>query len=86
MRRSPAPRPKVSGLYISSAFGGATMNVPPCGPSGGATERASGRMFADALARSKARHSAHGPDERRSLKWMQTGASYFREVVRSLVL
>lgn len=27
-RRSPAPRPKVSGAYISSAFGGGTTNAP----------------------------------------------------------
>ena len=28
MTRSPAPRPKVSGLYISSAFGGGTTKTP----------------------------------------------------------
>src|SRR5262249_9512205 len=28
MRRSPAPRPNTSGLYISSAFGGGTTKLP----------------------------------------------------------
>jgi hypothetical protein len=37
-------------------------------------------------AESKAGHVAHGPDERRSIKWMDTGARYFREVVRTLAL
>ncbi len=31
-------------------------------------------------------HIAHGPDERKSIKWLVPGADYFRDVVRSLVL
>ena len=37
-------------------------------------------------AEGKARHSAHGPDERKSVKWLEPGADYFREIVRTLAL
>ena len=37
-------------------------------------------------AEGKAAHSAHGPDERKSVKWMGPGADYFREIVRTLAL
>ena len=37
-------------------------------------------------AESKAGHVAHGPDERRPIKWMDPGATFFREVVRTLAL
>ena len=37
-------------------------------------------------AEGKAGHGAHGPDERKSLKWMGPGAEYFREIVRTLAL
>jgi acetylornithine deacetylase/succinyl-diaminopimelate desuccinylase-like protein len=37
-------------------------------------------------AEAKAAHGAHGPDERKSIKWLVPGADYFRDVVRSLVL
>jgi acetylornithine deacetylase/succinyl-diaminopimelate desuccinylase-like protein len=37
-------------------------------------------------AEATAGHGAHGPDERRPIKWMEPGAEYFREVVRTLVL
>lgn len=37
-------------------------------------------------AESKAGHGAHGPDERKSVKWTEPGAEYFREVVRRLAL
>jgi acetylornithine deacetylase/succinyl-diaminopimelate desuccinylase-like protein len=38
------------------------------------------------LAEAKAGHLAHGPDERRPLKWIVPGALYFRDVVRTLAL
>jgi carboxypeptidase PM20D1 len=37
-------------------------------------------------AEGKAAHSAHGPDERKPVKWLEPGASYFREIVRTLAL
>jgi len=37
-------------------------------------------------AEAKAAHAAHGPDERKSLKWLAPGADYFREIVRTLAL
>ncbi len=37
-------------------------------------------------AEGKAAHGAHGPDERKSVKWLQPGGEYFREIVRSLAL
>jgi acetylornithine deacetylase/succinyl-diaminopimelate desuccinylase-like protein len=37
-------------------------------------------------AEGRAAHAAHGPDERKIVKWMDPGAEYFREVVRTLVL
>ena len=37
-------------------------------------------------AEGKAAHGAHGPDERKSLKWLAPGADYFREIVRTLAL
>jgi acetylornithine deacetylase/succinyl-diaminopimelate desuccinylase-like protein len=37
-------------------------------------------------AESKAAHGAHGPDERKSVKWMGRGAEYFRAIVRALVV
>jgi len=37
-------------------------------------------------AEGKAGHSAHGPDERKAVKWMMPGAEYFREIVRTLAL
>jgi acetylornithine deacetylase/succinyl-diaminopimelate desuccinylase-like protein len=37
-------------------------------------------------AEATAGHGAHGPDERKSIKWMEPGADYFRAVVRTLVL
>jgi acetylornithine deacetylase/succinyl-diaminopimelate desuccinylase-like protein len=37
-------------------------------------------------AEAKAAHGAHGPDERKSVKWLVPGADYFREIVRTLVL
>jgi acetylornithine deacetylase/succinyl-diaminopimelate desuccinylase-like protein len=37
-------------------------------------------------AEAAAGHAAHGPDERKSIKWMEPSAEYFREVVRTLVL
>ena len=37
-------------------------------------------------AEAKAAHAAHGPDERKSVKWLEPGAEYFREVVRRLAL
>jgi acetylornithine deacetylase/succinyl-diaminopimelate desuccinylase-like protein len=35
---------------------------------------------------SKTGHFAHGPDERKSTKWLVPGADYFRDIVRTLVL
>jgi acetylornithine deacetylase/succinyl-diaminopimelate desuccinylase-like protein len=35
---------------------------------------------------SKAAHSAHGPDERKSVRWIQPGLEYFRDIVRTLAL
>jgi acetylornithine deacetylase/succinyl-diaminopimelate desuccinylase-like protein len=37
-------------------------------------------------AEAAAGHSAHGPDERKSVKWLEPGAEYFRDVVRTLAL
>ena len=37
-------------------------------------------------AESKSGHLAHGPDERVQLKWMDAGMTFFRDVVRTLVL
>ena len=37
-------------------------------------------------AEGKAGHAAHGPDERKSVKWFGPGGDYFREIVRTLVL
>jgi acetylornithine deacetylase/succinyl-diaminopimelate desuccinylase-like protein len=37
-------------------------------------------------AEGKAAHLAHGPDERKPVKWLTPGADYFREIVRTLVL
>jgi carboxypeptidase PM20D1 len=37
-------------------------------------------------AEGRAGHGAHGPDERRPVKWLTPAADYFREVVRTLVL
>ncbi|HEY2513125.1 MAG TPA: hypothetical protein VGI39_19790, partial [Polyangiaceae bacterium] len=37
-------------------------------------------------AESKSGHLAHGPDERAQLKWMPAGVTFFRDVVRTLVL
>ncbi|HEY8087159.1 MAG TPA: M20/M25/M40 family metallo-hydrolase [Polyangiaceae bacterium] len=37
-------------------------------------------------AEGKAAHAAHGPDERKSVKWLAPGAEGFRDVVRLLVL
>jgi hypothetical protein len=34
----------------------------------------------------KAGHLAHGPDERRPVKWIAPTSAYFRAIVRSLVL
>jgi acetylornithine deacetylase/succinyl-diaminopimelate desuccinylase-like protein len=39
-----------------------------------------------ARAEAKAGHSAHGPDERKSVKWLVPAADYFREIVRTLAL
>jgi acetylornithine deacetylase/succinyl-diaminopimelate desuccinylase-like protein len=36
-------------------------------------------------AEGKAAHSAHGPDERRSTKWLAPAGDAFRDVVRALV-
>jgi len=35
-------------------------------------------------AEAKAGHAAHGPDERKPIKWTDPGAEYFRDVVRTL--
>jgi acetylornithine deacetylase/succinyl-diaminopimelate desuccinylase-like protein len=37
-------------------------------------------------AEGKAGHGAHGPDERKSVKWLVPGADYYRDIVRTLVL
>ncbi len=37
-------------------------------------------------AEATAGHAAHGPDERKSIQWLEPGAEYFREVVRTLAL
>jgi acetylornithine deacetylase/succinyl-diaminopimelate desuccinylase-like protein len=37
-------------------------------------------------AESKAAHVAHGPDERKSVKWMARGAEYFRAIVHALAV
>ena len=37
-------------------------------------------------AEGKAGHGAHGPDERKSVKWLGPGADYFREIVRTLAM
>jgi acetylornithine deacetylase/succinyl-diaminopimelate desuccinylase-like protein len=37
-------------------------------------------------AEAAAGHAAHGPDERKSVKWLEPGAEYFRDVVRTLAL
>jgi acetylornithine deacetylase/succinyl-diaminopimelate desuccinylase-like protein len=37
-------------------------------------------------AEGKAAHGAHGPDERKPVKWLDPGAEYFREIVRTLAL
>jgi acetylornithine deacetylase/succinyl-diaminopimelate desuccinylase-like protein len=37
-------------------------------------------------AEGKAAHGAHGPDERKPVKWLAPGADYFREIVRTLAL
>jgi acetylornithine deacetylase/succinyl-diaminopimelate desuccinylase-like protein len=37
-------------------------------------------------AEGKAGHGAHGPDERKPMKWLAPGAEYFRDVVRTLTL
>jgi carboxypeptidase PM20D1 len=37
-------------------------------------------------AEAKAGHAAHGPDERKPVKWVEPGAEYFREVVRALAM
>jgi acetylornithine deacetylase/succinyl-diaminopimelate desuccinylase-like protein len=37
-------------------------------------------------AEAKAAHGAHGPDERKSLKWLVPGADFWRGIVRALVL
>jgi acetylornithine deacetylase/succinyl-diaminopimelate desuccinylase-like protein len=37
-------------------------------------------------AEGRAGHGAHGPDERRSVKWLAPGADAFRAIVRALVL
>jgi hypothetical protein len=34
----------------------------------------------------KAAHIAHGPDERRSLRWLSPMNRFFRDVVRTLAL
>jgi acetylornithine deacetylase/succinyl-diaminopimelate desuccinylase-like protein len=41
---------------------------------------------ASTRAESKAGHAAHGADERKSEKWMEKRAEFFREIVRTLVL
>ena len=52
------------------------IGIASYGVSPGAATRAEG----------KAGHVAHGPDERKALKWLVPGADYFREIVRTLVL
>ena len=52
------------------------IGIKACGVSPGMGSRAE----------ATAGHSAHGPDERKSIKWMEPGADYFRAVVRTLVL
>jgi acetylornithine deacetylase/succinyl-diaminopimelate desuccinylase-like protein len=53
-----------------------TIGIKAYGVSPGMGSRAEGA----------AGHGAHGPDERKPIKWMDPGAEYFREVVRTLVL
>jgi len=50
--------------------------IPAYGVSPGMSSRAEG----------KAGHGAHGPDERKPAKWLAPGASYFRDIVRTLAL
>jgi acetylornithine deacetylase/succinyl-diaminopimelate desuccinylase-like protein len=37
-------------------------------------------------AEARAGHAAHGPDERKAVKWLDPGADFFRDVVRTLAL
>jgi acetylornithine deacetylase/succinyl-diaminopimelate desuccinylase-like protein len=52
------------------------LGIRAYGVSPGASSRAEG----------KAGHLAHGPDERKSAKWVQPGAAFFREIVRTLAM
>ena len=52
------------------------IGIRAYGVSPGASTRAEGR----------AAHSAHGPDERKSVKWLAPAGAYFREVVRTLAM